>query len=1280
MMFMLGANANVSTDVNIALPIGINIIVEVGLSGDILGVYRLSTIYYNDALWQREYVEYSPATFSMFSTSGGKVRMEGAIYLTVTLDINVGVGVLIFDVMLNNQFTFDFAFGFREGQNGTAIRGDMRYRLNMDIKVLGFSVYNPDFVETTVSLVRQNDHGSIPASPLSAVSNLMSVNEPLDINPLPRDYLANVSAWNGGTTISGAGGKVLSLFSSGSGNIEHEIKSGLYPQAEVKIADLANGWRIMVFIDDDPARTSINRGAAYYSLYDGSVWGTPVQLDPDGTLDAYIDISDLGDRLAITWSSADEVLPSHASMTEVLHSLNIKCVFIDKTSRVISSITKLTKKTTEDFGANLRATVAYDTDNPEDLIAFYTKIEFAESMTDTKDLLGDYSVVAYRCFRDGMWEDTYTSGELAGIGNAVEYTTNWYGQRFLDVRLDKGSSFVPTVFDSGSAISYNGLALFAYVIDHDNNLGTADDRDILMQIYDFGKDEFSYIIRVSNTTGAYGKPQFARHENNTYLFYTSNRIEIIDEDGNIKLDQAGIQYINVSDIISGGFYRVNAAGYYDLISSRTDGGDVFDMKLRSSILADGQTAVSDYRVTVSDDEKMYIFWVTGETKPKAGLPEGADFNNANNQSLEYHIYGSMFHSNPMHTSVPGVAPPEQIAEVHGFGGKVKLTGGEDVRYNLFDAYVKGNTVNIATGKSGMRVIGGAKAPDDSNIGLVLLEHTPFTRLTAEIVTESYYHNASEQATVILYNEGLKPSSGEIVVALSLVQGGNITPIGTETFNASISGGGTARIEFLLPRLTVTAGAVLRAEIINNGQTTIRTKPMPYDYNIVPIFSDAGYVEGVGSVAILEFTNEGNKPFENMRIEVYASQPTSSSYTLVAVENVTAAAPLETLFVERIFSLNEALLQIETIAETGDVIGKSKIEFRIYDGNTLHKTFYCDYIRHFDASVMAANSKVLAVIAPSASTLRMLPGDIRRIDSTLVPSSAADTNVLMYESSNESIATVNDKGEITALREGIVTISVYSLPNIEFLRVTPYMTVEKIDIREKIPAAELKRSDIMVIVGLTEVSPPLPTLPGQPPVEKPGLPSEWIDSSEFRNIFNDLDTSSWYYNAIAFVVANGLFRGVSENSFEPEGTMTRGMLVTVIHRMVDMPAPAGLSRFTDVAGNSWYADAVAWSAENGIVNGIGENQFAPNDNMTREHMAVILYRFAQYLGIAPVGNLAIHLDFADTGDVSDWAVEAMMYCVMNGIILGKSDNLLDPQGWATRAEMAVMLYRFINAME
>ena len=182
-----------------------------------------------------------------------------------------------------------------------------------------------------------------------------------------------------------------------------------------------------------------------------------------------------------------------------------------------------------------------------------------------------------------------------------------------------------------------------------------------------------------------------------------------------------------------------------------------------------------------------------------------------------------------------------------------------------------------------------------------------------------------------------------------------------------------------------------------------------------------------------------------------------------------------------------------------------------------------------------------------------------------------------------------------------------------------------------------------------------------------------------NPFADVSEKDWFYGDVMFVYENGLMLGTSKTTFSPYGTATRGMMATILWRMEGSPAPKGKNSFTDVEAGKWYADAITWTAENGIFAGYGKDKFGPDDPITREQLAAIFYRYADYKGydLTVKGNLDT---FKDADKITDYAKTAMQWAVGSGLVKGKSGNLLDPQGTATRAEIAAMLHRFIEKYE
>ncbi len=187
---------------------------------------------------------------------------------------------------------------------------------------------------------------------------------------------------------------------------------------------------------------------------------------------------------------------------------------------------------------------------------------------------------------------------------------------------------------------------------------------------------------------------------------------------------------------------------------------------------------------------------------------------------------------------------------------------------------------------------------------------------------------------------------------------------------------------------------------------------------------------------------------------------------------------------------------------------------------------------------------------------------------------------------------------------------------------------------------------------------------------------FAQNTAFRMDFVDVPQSEWFYNDVYFAVSNGLFNGLDEDTFAPGASMTRGMLVTVLYRLEGQPAVYGGSPFADVAAGQWYTDAVIWASRKGIVNGLGNGKFGVDDNITREQMAAILYRYAQNCGYDTAARAYLG-GYSDAAKISTYAQEAMAWANAMGLINGRTAIALAPDGTATRAEVAAIFHRFVE---
>ena len=175
-------------------------------------------------------------------------------------------------------------------------------------------------------------------------------------------------------------------------------------------------------------------------------------------------------------------------------------------------------------------------------------------------------------------------------------------------------------------------------------------------------------------------------------------------------------------------------------------------------------------------------------------------------------------------------------------------------------------------------------------------------------------------------------------------------------------------------------------------------------------------------------------------------------------------------------------------------------------------------------------------------------------------------------------------------------------------------------------------------------------------------------------FTDLSRTAWYYGGVVYAYHNQLMSGVSSTKFSPNSAADRAMLVTILHRTAGKPAADGGGSFADVPGGKYYSAAVSWAAGEGIVTGSGSGNFNPTGKLTREQLAVVLYRYAQYEG-RDVSRRADLGAYKDGAKVSSWAKDAMSWAVAEGLITGSNQKNLTPGGSTNRAQLATILMRY-----
>lgn len=376
-------------------------------------------------------------------------------------------------------------------------------------------------------------------------------------------------------------------------------------------------------------------------------------------------------------------------------------------------------------------------------------------------------------------------------------------------------------------------------------------------------------------------------------------------------------------------------------------------------------------------------------------------------------------------------------------------------------------------------------------------------------------------------------------------------------------------------------------------------------------------------------------------------------------------------------------------------------------------------KSYDVDTIIYAVKAVASITLNKTELSLYIGREETLTAKVIPEDAHNTTV-NWASSDPKVATVDENGTVKAISRGEATITAEAADG-SGVKAECTVTVRKkssggsiffwdlkfdtnggsdintlteweystIDLDEYVPEKEGykfvgwyadkdldKKIDEVYLTEDTTVYAKWEKIEEEVPEE----PEEVEETEETETIsFKDVKENDWFYEAVSYAVENGLMNGMSEDIFAPNTPLTREMLAVVLYNVEGQPESTEADTFTDVKGDMWYTDAILWANENGIVAGYDNSAYGVGDLITREQFATILYRYAQFKGYDTTqGGMAVR-EFSDYENISDYARPAMAWAVNAGIMGGMDDGTLMPQDKATRAEAATMLMNFCENM-
>ena len=1128
-------------------------------------------------------------------------------------------------------------------------------------------------------------------------------------------------------------GKV-ELMSAFTQTSQQTIVENGYEHPDVQLIKLSDGSVFMAFLDNDNTRGEVDRTVLKYAVCKDGVWSDNYTVQEDTTGDFQPSICEIdGGRVMIAWVSTNPDDRSDAdaiNTANYLNKLEVYTAVINPSAKTVSEITQLTDDTRYDY----KPTCVYD-DATGDRVVYYSK-NFDTNAT-TEEMANPYgssSLITYMLYsnEDGRWLfDKYYDAEVANEEARQTLIANWGGQRFIQPRTaDLGTSVVPNIADF-TAISYNGLCVYAYTVDVDSNADTIDDRELFVQFYDFETHKTYVPVRLTNDNPqvADAMPQFARTGNgesaSTKLFWYRNSQKIA--------------YIDITDLVRNGVDEKGQIKEEYLMSKDDDVSARYTKSLDElysyvSPISEKQhdaVGMADFKPVVNGSD-IYIVWTQPLTKEN-----GEDSNGETKYKQCREVYATALVQSDAETVGSAWASPyrltynEVIADAP--TAVIDSQGKLMVAYNTYEQTMNDqNTFGASHGDlmtfSNPKIMASYQEPCGAVdvTGIRLSDTTPLEGDTVEI-------------SIDVKNTGLTYADGYTVDIYEYKNGVQGEKIDTITSDNKLlpDNTDTYTIEWTAPE-NVDGMSIYTVAHEADFTNTSAYESEKLEKHAVYELSDAYvYQDGSGAFRLhASVKNTGNAPSadgDKLSVTFVGPYAMNLNYSIeecnfgsIAIEN----------------------LDVYTETENDDeliVTGQTEIEGEINIPSGVFEKFgYVDcFAEPVDSEgnalgdgedVRITVSKPVDVRLNGADlpeTIELKAGESLDLNVTCQPSSISETLSAAFAADDSNVALVSGNKLLANAAGETVLHGIVNPYSMELQDITVKVTGTAPgtdDEDEPTPTphhsgggggSSIASSTVKVYNsgasanGKVSVSKTNPskgenitvtvtpdkgyTLSLLTVTDKNGnkikvtrnddgtysfvKPSDDVTiTPEFKKIdgdkkwrFKDVPQTAWYYEAVKEAFDNGRMSGMSEEIFNPETDITRGMFAYAIYNREGLPETKAKNTFTDVKKDSYYETAIAWATDNGIVSGYDDKHYGPDDPITREQMVTMLWRYAKFKDYdVSVGEDTNILDFTDAVDISQWAVSAVQWTVGDGIIKGFEDVTIRPQNNASRAQMAVIL--------
>lgn len=1017
-----------------------------------------------------------------------------------------------------------------------------------------------------------------------------------------------------------------------------------------QIATLDDGRKILFFIDNDPSREAMDAMCLYYSICDtNGNWSEPQKVDDNGTADADPKIVSDDGCVFVFWSDANRTFGAEAEEKDVLSSMEIACRMFDPLTDEMGEKEVLTNDNFLDSDASIGFNEETNT-----IFCYYLKqdINDAKEDIDLIDVSATYSTIACRMFRLGV-------------------DTDWSGEYYLNIPHETLTDPLILDFETAAAV-YNGenYSVSTYTIDEDNNLNTSNDREAYLLFTNLSSGKAYYPIRLTNDDHADISPKLTRFDGDLLLTWVNDNTKFTTvniSDAITEIENAGLMETMLNsapddpnwykfDQMSVGEENYANSIFESLANSNFESSSIDFTEVDGEDYT--ELNIGSYELCNNNDNALYLIWNDVDRSEDGGVQQeifGAVYQKPSetDENMMTDMSGDITDiTDGMTEDMTETETDASLDEYSSWSRAVKLTDFDKMLDEFTVTFDENETMYLCSNMFEQWINDdGTVGYSPNSLAMTTYERGNSLELDGDVEFDSPV-TAGETTNLIfnLKNNGMLASSGAAVTVIQAADGEE-TVIYEQNEESEIISGDSA--EFVIPWEVPdsTEGLELIIEYSEVGRPeTVKREIVTPDNKSEIVANDASvrYNNGV-PVFTAELENIGTA--DSAELNLTARTPNSESGDSVIFGTLTSEplAPGETRTVEVELSDFE-------FAYLSDY-GVAEIMLNIKDGENSSL-----------ASAVLNVPDTVDIVFDCGEEIAMTVGEQRKISASAMPESASDREIV-YSSSNAAVANVSEDGTITAAQNGTAEITAYNPAT----AVKNSVTVTVTGGPEPTEAPQTGGAAVNAGSGSsfsTEAqaasSPTVPPEATQSPGDIPGdtgLP------------FTDVGSDDWFYDAVKYVYDNGLMNGTSDTLFEPEAEMTRGMFVTVLGRAHGVDTSAAYENvFSDVDEYEYYAPYIAWAAENGIAEGNGDGTFSPDENVTREQMAKIFLGYFSYIGQGPSGMWATALEYGDIDQMSDWAIDGIMFCTMRGLLEGKENNMFDPKGNALRSEAAAVLMR------